>query len=397
MVSLEEARSIIARQVSPLGAVMTPLASAHGRVLREDVAAREDLPAFDRSAMDGYAVAIEDRSAQFKVVGEVRPGELPGFALHPGECARVFTGARMPDGASQVIVQEHVRREGDVIVPAERNDTPHVRRRGEDARNGDLLLRAGTRLRATEMALLAQLGKDQPTISPAPRAIHLVTGDELVPPGGQPGPGQIRDSNSTLIASLLAEAGARLAHQRRVGDELPALTREAKAIPESAWDMLLISGGASVGDYDFGVEALTKLGFQIHFEKVNLRPGKPLVFASRRRQVAFVIPGNPVSHFVCFHVAIRLALERLEAAEPAWMLAELPLAAEVADRLNPRDTWWPARLTPRNGQLAVRPLPWRSSGDLCGLASANALVRVPPNSGPMAEGAMANCLLLDDR
>ncbi len=397
MISLAEARASIAAHVHPLGAVTTPLAHAHGHVLREDVVAEEDFPAFDRSAMDGYAVAHDDASERFNIVGEIRPGAQPEFQLSAGECARIFTGAQMPEGSSQVIMQEDVTRDGTWMIPRERKSARHVRARGEDARTGDLLLRAGTRLRAPELALLAQVGATAPSVSPPPRVIHLVTGDELVPPGVRPGSGQIRDSNSTLVAGLLAERGARLAHQNHCHDELAALIQEVKSIPESAWDVLLISGGASVGDYDFGVEAVTKLGFHVHFRAINLRPGKPLVFATRGRQVAFVIPGNPVSHFVVFHAAIRLALERLEAAESAWELVSVALASELAAASGDRETFWPARVFADAGRLTVRPLGWRSSGDLCGLVSANALIQVLPGAAASSAGECVKCLLLDQR
>ena len=373
MISLEKARSIITAHVLPLGSVVTPLDKAHGRVLRQEIIAREDFPGFDRSAMDGYAVAFEDSSSRFQVVGEVRPGQLPALTLHAGECARIFTGAQMPQGAT------------------------HVRRKGEDVHAGDVLLRPGTRLRAAEASLLAQLGVTLPKVSPPPRVVHLVSGDELVLPSGKPGPGQIRDSNSTLVAGLIAEAGARLVHQRRCKDDVAALVREVKLVPPTGWDLLLISGGASVGDYDFGNEALTKLGFHLHFQGINLRPGKPLIFGTRGRQVAFVIPGNPVAHFVVFHTAIRLALEALEGIPTSFALAEVALACELPGNSSPRETFWPARLAVEGGRLQVDPLGWHSSGDLCALASVNALVQVLAGSPSVAAGELVRCLLLDSR
>ncbi|MES2568578.1 MAG: gephyrin-like molybdotransferase Glp, partial [Verrucomicrobiota bacterium] len=394
MVSLQEARTIISEQVSPLMACSSPLASAHGRVLAADAVATEDFPAFDRSAMDGYAVAADDFSSSFKVIAEVRPGDLPGFELRPGECARIFTGGRLPSGASQVLMQEEVSREGEWMRPLRRETVPlHIRHRGEDARRGDVLLREGTRLGASELALLAQAGQSEPLVRPAPRVVHLVTGDELVPPAQAPGPGQIRDSNSTLVAGLLAEAGAELIHQSRCGDGLELLVKQVETAP-SGWEMLLISGGASVGDYDFGAAALERLGFQIHFRAVNLRPGKPMIFATRGRQAAFVIPGNPVSHFVVFHTAIRLALERLENAGPAWMPVEFPVTEALKGESGGRDTYWPAHLFVDAGRLRLRPLAWRSSGDLGGLTGANALMERLAGSEPVAAGADVKCFLL---
>ncbi len=395
MLSLEEARAVILARVTPLDPIVLSLSRAHGRVLRQDIVAPEDAPAFDRSAMDGYAVRLDDDSASFKIVGEVRAGDVPDFGLQRGECARVFTGARLPGQASQVIMQEDVMREGDVMKPSRRIATTHVRQRGEDARAGDVILRSGLRLRAPEMAVLAQAGAVEPVVSPVPRVIHFATGDELVSPEVQPGAGQIRDTNSTLIAGLLTECGAELVHHRRCGDELPTLLREVSAIRESDWDILLISGGASVGDYDIGVTAVRQFGFEVHFHGVNMRPGKPLAFATRGRQVAFVIPGNPVSHFVGFHTAVRLALSRLRGAEPAWPQGSAALAIDLPAATGAREIFWPAYLFADCGRLTVRPLGWRSSGDLCGIATANSLIRIAAGSPSAAAGEIVNCLLLD--
>ena len=393
MISLAEARSIIAGAVQPLDAEAVPLGAALGRVLREDVAAGEDMPAFDRSAMDGYALAADDGSARFRVVAEVQPGAAAAVEIGRGECARIFTGAQIPAGATQVLMQEEAERDGEWITPRQRDARTWIRRRGEDARRGDVLLRAGGRLGAGELALLAQVGAVAPRVSPAVRVVHLATGNELVDPAAEPAAGQIRDSNSTLIAALLAECGAGLVRQGRCGDSLEGLVA---AVEEAggAWDALLISGGASVGDYDFGTRALEALGFTVHFRQMNLRPGKPLVFATRGRQAAFVIPGNPVSHFVTFHTAIRLALERLEGAPRHWPVAPLELGSDLAAKPDARETFWPARVAVGDGVLRAHPLAWQSSGDLRGLVGANALLQIAPGSGAVSKGRSVPALLL---
>ncbi len=394
MLSLANARSVITQAVRPLDPVATPLAEAHGRVLREDVFAPEDLPAFDRSAMDGYAVAADDTSERFRVVAEIQAGEAPTVAIHRGECARIFTGAQLPTGATQVIMQEMAERHGEWMTPRQRDAKTWIRRRGEDARRGDLLLSAGVRLRAGEVSLLAQLGITAPRVSPAPRVLHFATGNELVDPATQPRVGQIRDSNSTLVAALLAETGARLAAQGRCGDTLDGLVDAIKAHAGKDWDVLLISGGASVGDYDFGVRTLEQLGFAVHFRQLNLRPGKPLVFATRGGKPAFVIPGNPVSHFVTFQVAIKLALECVENGPRSWPLVQIALAEDLAAKPDARETWWPARVDIGDGALRAHPLPWQSSGDLRGLVAANGLLRIAPDTGPVKNDSVAECLLI---
>lgn len=394
LLSLAEARSIISHALRAIDPVSLPLEKALGRILREDVLAPEDLPAFDRSAMDGYALGAGDHSPKFRVVAEIQAGQVSDVEIRPGECARIFTGAPIPRGASQVLIQEDAAREGEWMTPLKRDAKTWIRWRGEDARRGDLLLASGARLRPGELSLLAQLGHVQPRVSPSPRVLHIATGDELVDPATQPGKGQIRDSNSILVASLLAEAGATLVAQGRCGDGLSTLTEAVVAHPAESWDMLLISGGASVGDYDFGVRALEKLGFVIHLRQMNLRPGKPLVFATRDRQAAFVIPGNPVSHFVTFHVAMRLALQCLEGSPQAWPLAAVRLESELPMKPDARDTWWPARVVADAEVWRAHPLAWQSSGDLRGLVAANALLPIPSGTGAIARGAMHQALIL---
>ncbi len=386
MISLDEARQIILESLLVLHAESSSLNRVLGRVLRETITAPEDFPAFDRSAMDGYAIAMEDRSERFQVIGEVQAGQVPDVAIGRGQCVRIFTGGQIPNGASQVLMQEDVRRDEDWMIPQRRSSERYIRRRGEDMQRGAVLLEPGARLGPGECALLAQIGVTLPKVSAKPRVIHIATGGELVPPSQEPGPGQIRDSNSTLISGLLAQCGALLVKQDRCGDDLQTLVERVRREPTDSWDLLLISGGASVGDYDFGKRALAELGFEIRFQQINLRPGKPLVFAVRDRQAAFVIPGNPVSHFVVFHLAIRMALERLEGARLDWSPVTLPIATAIEESNGPRETYWPARLVNDNGRLAVLPIAWQSSGDLRGLTGVEGLIRIAPKREKIAVG-----------
>ncbi|MCX6895263.1 MAG: molybdopterin molybdotransferase MoeA, partial [Verrucomicrobia bacterium] len=374
--------------------VATPLTAVAGRVLRGDVRAPEDLPAFARSAMDGYALALDDDSPRFRVVGEIQPGVVPKIQIGRGECARIFTGAQIPAGATQVLMQEYVRVEGDFIVPTQRTRVTHIRARGEDARRGDLLLAAGARLGAGELALLASLGVTQPLVSPAVRVAHITTGNELVDPAQTPSPGQIRDSNSTLVAALVQQFGGILARQERVTDDFELLLARARVAADGC-DLLLVSGGASVGDYDFGSRLLRALGFQIHFERISLRPGKPLVFATRGGQAAFILPGNPVSHFVTLHVAVRLAMEQFSGSAPMWPEAEARLAEDFAYRPDARETFWPASVRIENGRLVARARRWQSSGDVTGLTGVNALLQFAAGAPQPKVGDSVSALLLE--
>jgi molybdopterin molybdotransferase len=322
--------------------------------------------------MDGYALAADAAPGTFPVVGEIQAGQVPDRALHSGEAMRIYTGALLPEGGGRVVMQEDARRDGDAVTIEKISDRRFVRAAGSEARAGDVVLPAGTRLGAAELAILAQVGAISPRIVRAPVIRHVATGGELVAPAEVPQRGQIRDTNSTLLAALVADTGATIASSHRGVDDPAQLT----ALASEPCDLLLLSGGASVGDYDFGAETLRRLGFTIHFDRVNLRPGKPLTFATSGDRAAFVIPGNPVSHFVCFHVAIRLALEKLAGARPAWDFLQLEVRGGEPLRPDPRETFWPARVFAADGHLVVTPLRWSTSGDTFSLAGTNALIRL---------------------
>ena len=394
MISLAQARALITEKTLPLPSQTTALEMAFGRVLCEDIRAGADLPAFDRSAMDGYAIGLDDNSEKFRIIGEIQPGVEPKLKLGKGECARIFTGAQIPEGASQVLMQENVSVQDGFIMPTQRSRITHVRKRGDDARSGDLLLRCGTRLGAGELALLASLGATEPHVSPPVRVAHFTTGNELVAPMETPLPGQIRDSNSALVGAFVRQFGGEISRQEIVPDDFELL-REKVLRDEDNFDLLLVSGGASVGDYDFGKKLLAALSFQIHFEKISLRPGKPLVFATRRSQSAFILPGNPVSHFVTLHVAVRLALNIFSGANESWPLAKIRLAEDFEFRPDARETFWPARTEIRDGELVVRALRWQSSGDVTGLVGANALIQFAVNAPAPKAGEAVSVLLLE--
>lgn len=381
----------------PLEPVHIPLVQARARVLRESIKAPADLPAFDRAAMDGYALGKADGTGHWRLMGEIQPGEPPPYELARGEAVRVFTGSAVPMGAERVVMQEisDVDDSRYVSIADTGSGESYIRRKGEDAKAGQVLMKDGTRIGAGEISLLAQLGRQRARVSPLPRIVHVATGNELVDPSEEPGMGQIRDSNSSLISALARQTGALVMYQERLGDHLEALLYEVGVIPGNRWDLLIISGGASAGSYDFGREALENLGFDIHFHGLNIRPGKPLIFATRKRHAAFVLPGNPVSHFVTYHLAVRVALERLAGQEPQWACIAAATATDLPPNKDARETFAPAHLMLREGLFHVKPLKWQSSGDQTGLVHANALIQMEPGFPGCAAGKMVQCIMVD--
>lgn len=396
--SLTEALAEICSRCQPLPGERVNLAEAGGRVLREAVLASEDFPSADRSTRDGYAILADDASETFSVVDTLHAADWKPRQLKPGQAVRVATGAVLPGENLRVVMQENVERTGDTIKILKRESAWNLRRRGEELRAGDVVLAAGTKLNAGALALLATIGCTQPLVSPKLRVVHFTTGDEIISPDQRPQPGQIRDSNSILIRALLQKFPCEL-EQHHLTEDFEQARRELSAFnfQLSAFDLVLVSGGASVGDKDFTRPLLEWLGFEIVFTRTNIRPGAPLIFgvaggasvpASR---IAFGLPGNPLSHFVCFHLFVAAALAKLTGVELTKFITG-SLAAELEDAPNPRETLWPARCEMQNGKLELTPLRWSSSGDVTALVNTNALIRVPPNQGSLAAGATVEFL-----
>jgi molybdopterin molybdotransferase len=383
--SAGEVLALLERICRPLEPERVPLADAAGRVLREPLCAPEDQPPFDRSSVDGYAVRLDDMAAQFRIVDEIRAGDWKPCQLQPGEAVRIATGGALPGDGLQVVMREDAEREGAVVSVTRRNRNRHIRFRGEDARAGQILVDAGTALQPGTLGLLASLGCVRLPVTRLPRVLHVATGNEIVAPDESPRPGQIRDSNSTLVRAFLGRRHIAPVQLRIPEDEAAAAT--AIRNPQSAVDLLLISGGASVGEHDFTLRLLVRLGFTILVSKTTARPGKPLIVAQRGNALAFGLPGNPLAHFVCLNLYVRAALEAFAGGEACPGFQAGVLAADLAAGGEPRETFWPARWKFTGGRATLTPLRWSSSGDLTSLATANALIRVPAGAERLQPGA----------
>ena len=354
---------------------------ADGLVLAQEVVADADMPAFDRTAMDGYALRSADANkpgARLRCIGEIRTGgEALGRGVGPGECAAIYTGAPIPDGADAVVMVERTKTTGDQVeigVSVARRE--NIRFRGEDVKAGELLLSAGAVLRPQEIAICASFGAPRVRAHPRPRAAILSTGDELVPPDRQPGPGQIRDSNGIMLASQTARAGAEVVSLEVVRDERRAL-EEAIERAASRADLLVLTGGVSMGAHDLVAPILGERGFTGGFHKMLVKPGKPLWFGRRGEVLAFGLPGNPVSSFVTFELLVRPAIRKFLGREPGPRF-ERAAVLEGPVKGGDREQFVPARVA--DGKLAF--IPWTSSGDFVELARANALARVPIGVAP---------------
>ncbi|MFL5779705.1 MAG: gephyrin-like molybdotransferase Glp [Thermoleophilaceae bacterium] len=393
LISVAEARRRVLAAARPLPAEEVRLAGALGRVLAEAVASPHDLPPFDASAMDGYAV-IAGPAAELAVVGESRAGRPAERALAPGEAIAISTGAVVPAGADAVVpVERTTASNGRVAVP----DTAagaNVRRAGEDVRGGEAVLAAGTELGPAELAVLASLGRERVSCGATPRVAVLVTGDELVPPGRPLGPGQIRDSNATALAAQAARAGARVELSEHVPDERDATIGALRRALDAA-DVVCVSGGVSVGEHDHVKAALATVGAEESFWGVALKPGKPTWFGTARAgdTLVFGLPGNPVSAMVTFHLLARPALRALMGGEPTDTRVKATLDAPV--RLSPlREQAVRCRLAAREDGWHVEPTKAQGSHVLTSMLGAGALALLPAGDGTLEPGARVDAELL---
>jgi len=323
MICADAALKIIRSAVPPCGVERVPLCESAGRVLADDLPARADNPLFDYSSMDGYAVRARDttgstsrRPARLKLSGRIEAGEETRLRLRPGEAIRILTGAPMPSGADAVVMQEDVERlEGEIRVKAPFKPRMNVRFRGADIRKGQPLLAKGLALSSRDVALLAGQGFTRVPVAKRPKASVVSTGSELVSAGAALPFGKIRNANGPGLAAALASAGAQVRDWGIVGDDIRELRRVFRRSLFGA-DILLVSGGVSVGDKDLTRAVLEELGMKTLFWKVSVKPGKPLLFGMRGSTAVFGLPGNPVGAWVCFEEFVRPAIDRMLGRSP---------------------------------------------------------------------------------
>ncbi len=392
MISEEEARVKILALAPVLPVIEVSLAESLDRFSAGNLSAEIPLPAFDNSAMDGYAVMAESaqKGAQLKIVGEQPAGISKNLKVARGEAVRIFTGAPLPPGADAVVMQEETRREGDFVV-IESDEVvadDFVRRTGGDLALGQNILRAGERITVTNLPLLASQGIGRIEIHAPPSVAIITTGDELIAPGRSPRSGEIFETNAVMLAGLAAKTGAQVALQTHSRDDFGELCAVLRSAVKH--DAVVISGGVSVGEKDFVQAALREIGAEIDLWRVRIKPGKPFLFGRHQRCVIFGLPGNPVSSFVTFLVLVRPALLKMMGAADEL---ELPrAAARLAEELA-GDENRPHYVRGRISSGVFSPVGRQESHALFGLARANALLRVECGAR-LAAGDFVEVLLI---
>lgn len=410
LLPVADALALVLQQTQPLPAKVTPLTAAVGQVLAVAVTAPEPLPPFPASVKDGYAVVAADGPGSYPVIGEVTAGRVADFRVHAGAVAYITTGAPLPAGADAVVMVEETTplpaANGQRLVQIGRQVQPgdDIRAIGADIDAGETVLPAGIHLGAAEVGLLATVGAAQVQVHPRPRVAILSTGDELVEPDQATGPGQIRDSNRAMLYAAVLAAGGLPLDLGIAGDALHLLEAKIEAGLAAA-DVLLTSGGVSMGDLDLIKPLLERTG-TVHFGRIRMKPGKPLTFATVMRggqqKLVFGLPGNPVSSLVTYYLFVAPALHKLA----GWTNPHLPrvqahLAQPLAlDAYRPEYhratlTWESALNDGRGGYLAVS-TGRQASSRLLSMRTANALLELPQAEGILPGGTVVSALWIGD-
>ena len=391
--SIEEAQALVLGRVRALAAEPVPVAAAAGRVLAADARAAVDLPPFASSAMDGFAVRAADTPGTLPVVARSAAGLPAGRALGAGEAIGISTGGVVPEGADAVVPIEYVvDHDNSVEIGAPVEPGTNVRPRGGDIRAGEVVCPAGTRLGAGRLGALAAAGLGELSCARRPRAAVLTTGTELRPPGEPLGPGEVYEANGLMLAAALASAGASVERLPAVEDDLDA-HRAAIALGLEA-DVLVTSGGVSVGRHDLVRPVLAELGAEEVFWRVAVKPGKPISFSVRGGTLVFGLPGNPVSALVGFELFVRPAVLALQGAAEPLPRFEPGRLARAVRRSPGRDELVRARSEVGDGEVVLEALDGQESHMIASAATADVLVFVPQGDGELAAGTAVRYLRL---
>jgi molybdenum cofactor synthesis domain-containing protein len=395
IIEADEALDIVLQHALPLTPRAMSLLEALDCVLAQDVFAQEDLPPFPCSSKDGFAVIASDTSNPRRLVGEQTAGYIADLQVTPGTCVRITTGAPMPRGADAVIMVEYTQ-EANGFITMQGRPVPQgadVRPVGQDITRGQQVLETGLRLGPQEIGLLASLGYTAVRAYPRPRVAVLSTGDEIVEPDAQPGPGQIRDSNRYALMAAVQRAGAQAVSLGIGRDRQDVLTDKMEE-GLATCDAVITSGGVSMGELDLIKPILEGRG-QVHFGRVNLKPGKPLTFATVDNKPVFALPGFPVSSLVSFEIFVRPALRKM-AGQRLVLRPRVPVT--LAEALQ-GDAWRPefhrVTLTPANGTYLARTTGMQSSARLLSMVGANGLLCLPKQDKPFNAGETVTAILLE--
>jgi len=398
MIPIAEAIEIVLSQASRLGVESVQLKNSVGRFLAEDIIADTDLPPFDRAQMDGYAVCSDDVAntpTRLRIAGESAAGAGWHHQMNSGSAVRIMTGAPVPKGADAVQQVELTREiNGDVEILESVSSGRSIVRQASEIKAGETVLRPGEQISAAMIATLASFGYAEVKVGRRPRVAVMATGSELVDVDQKPARDQIRDSNNYTIEVYASQSNAIVARLPLAGDDTEELKRAMREAADTC-DVLITSGGVSMGVYDFTKAALKELGAEIFFERVALRPGKPTVFARLGKALVFGLPGNPVSVAVTFNLFARTALRAMQGAMHTTLEVDHAVLARDLKGSIDRESYLPAVLrTDEKGTLLAEPLKWGGSSDFVSFARATALINIPAGANAIEANSLVKVVRL---
>jgi molybdopterin molybdotransferase len=386
MISFEKALEIVLENAFPVGYERVSLENALHRVLGEEVVADRDMPPFHKSAVDGYACIDPQDGQELKVVGEVAAGQATAGALQPGTCSKVMTGAEVPENTTHVVMVEQTQEADENTVKlVEPGSKTNIAARGEDFKKGDPVMMAGTYLKSQHIAILAGVGHSRPLVAERPAVKLITTGNELVEPDQQPSPSQIRNTNAPQLMAQFRQMVISPHYSGIVGDSANDLLREIES-GVAHHHLTVLTGGVSMGDYDYVPDMMINAGVEILFHKIAMKPGKPTIFGRKGDHLIIGLPGNPVSTFLQFELLIKPLLYKLMGGSYKPASLKMALGEEIVQKKSDRDSWKPVRFE----QGAAYPVSYHGSGHIHALLQAEGFVYLPAGETQLKKGVLVD-------
>jgi molybdopterin molybdotransferase len=386
MISFEKALEIVLENAFPVGYERISFDHALNRVLGEAVAADRDMPPFHKSAVDGYACIDPQDGQQLKVLEQIAAGQAPSQALKPGTCSRIMTGAEVPENTTHVVMIEQTEEVDEHNVKlVEPGSKTNIALKGEDFKIGDPVMAAGTYLQPQHIAILAGVGHTRPLVAERPGVKLITTGNELVEPDQQPSASQIRNTNAPQLMAQFRQMGITPHYSGIIGDSANDLLREIES-GVAHHHLTVLTGGVSMGDYDYVPDMMINAGVEILFHKIAMKPGKPTIFGRKGDNLIIGLPGNPVSTFLQFELLIKPLLYKLMGGEYHPASLKMSLGEEIRQKKSDRDSWKPVRFE----QGAVYPVSYHGSGHIHALLKAQGFLCVPAGETQLKKGAIVD-------
>ncbi len=391
MLPFEKALKTVLDSARQFGSERVDIAHAVNRILAEDVTSDTDMPPFNKSAMDGYACRREDLANELTIIETIQAGAPPRMAIESNQCAKIMTGAAVPQGADCVIMIEFTENPtANTVRFAGRQTANNICLKGEDVKAGEVVLQKGSRIRPQHIAVLASVGCTQPVVSKRPRVAVLATGDELVGAASKPGPSQIRNSNGFQLMAQIESMGAVARNYGIAKDTDKAIDKKFKEAVDQS-DVVIVSGGVSVGDFDLVPGIFKQNNIDLLFEKIAMKPGKPTVFGVSEKVYCFGVPGNPVSTFVLFELLVKPFLFKLMGHDYAPPAIGIPLGESIRRKKTKRQSWIPVAITDTG---TLKPVEYHGSAHINALCIADGVVSIDVGVGEIEKGTIVPVRLI---